>query len=288
MNKEVRIGQRFHSWRVISIDKNKSGGYYICRCVNCGLEKSIRKYSLIGNKYALCPKCGLESIVEANINTILKHWNIDLNGHADLELLKSNPRKSYWFICSNGHNYRKTIREFLDSECPSCKKQRQLSSLNSPEKKFSFAGCYPHLLKFYSPKNNDDPFKIHPYKSIKNYLFTCSRGHNFQISTSEISTGKWCPKCEKELYILKIASYFKQRFSHLKPDINNGVINIVEHKIIIDFRINASKRLVPIEIISKKDDEFKHYRIILTRNLQKDVDTIEKFMLELNPNQVIF
>ena len=90
-SKTIKINDIFHTWQVIS----QAEGYnYNCKCIECGAEKVINKYTLLRNTYALCRKCGVKSILESNIDTILRHWNQNLNGSYTVEEILESPEKT--------------------------------------------------------------------------------------------------------------------------------------------------------------------------------------------------
>lgn len=193
----IEIGNIFHTWEVINKEEGNKNYNYICKCISCGKEKSISKYNLVKNTYALCKECGIKSVLESNIDAILKYWNCDLNGSHTIEELISNPSATYWFTCSKGHNFRKTLRDFSPEHCPTCKKKTIPATV--PSRKFkgkSFAECSPHLLEYWNyRKNKEKPNEVYIDTSKKKYWFTCTEGHEFQLTIKEVLSGKWCVYC---------------------------------------------------------------------------------------------
>lgn len=126
MMNNISIGDTFHTWKVIKKDDKEKYCYnYICQCIGCGDKKIISKYKLLNNSYAICKKCGVKNVLEKNWDLIKKYWNSDLNPIVDIDEILKNPTNLYWFTCPNGHNFKKTIRDFSISKCPSCRKSQE-------------------------------------------------------------------------------------------------------------------------------------------------------------------
>lgn len=315
--KVIKIGDLFHTWEVIQELKNYK---YQCKCINCGSEKTILKYNLLNNSYALCKKCGVKSVLEANISEIMKYWNKDLNNVETPQELLENPSAVYWFTCSKGHNFRKTLKDFDPESCPTCKKQMSHFAGGQPLSKLeseSFADCYPHVLEFWNfRKNKDKPKEVFPKTNKKKYWFTCSEGHEFQRTPFEISQGRWCPYCDNHFTESRLATVCKQMFDAMYDNV------VTEHQFPIEVEINGSSRTLYPDIIiediklaieihgeqHRKFSKMHHgteanfldqldrdkakklwlinhgyrYKIIeATNNFEKDIDNLKNFIVEL-------
>lgn len=115
--KSFNIGDMFMSWKVIAPVPNKKYRY-LCRCIECKSEKEFLKYNLLNGMYSHCKKCAPNFI--KNIPEIRKHWNTELNGVVFTKPQDFDLSKSYWFLCSSGHNYKSSIKYFSETECPQC------------------------------------------------------------------------------------------------------------------------------------------------------------------------
>lgn len=283
MKKDFEVGMQFHTWEVIKEDNTKRNGYYLCKCTKCGAERSIRKYNLLDNSYGLCKNCGLADLLEDNIDLIKTHWNNDLNKEVTLEELKLKTSKTYWFTCSNNHNYKKTIRDFIHDECPTCKKQKMDSDDKAEEiNYYSFAKCYPHLVPYYNRERNIiSPYKLHPSRSKKKYSFTCQYGHEFSRSTFEISEGKWCPCCFEEAYIRKMVHIFENIHNKLNLITAFKHIMLKDFNIVLELKLKIGSSKNKISNISTTKNNFSYKKVLLTGNLKKDVDCIKNIMLQL-------
>lgn len=197
----------YATWKILSNDADRKENV-ICECIICGEKKSIYKYALRSGLYPLCQKCGYNSLIEMNINRINKFWNTDLNGPFNKHNVIVGKRKRFWFKCPNGHNFRKTIKNFCLVGCPSCNCETVtpfMANSNKTQKIFSFVRSnWNEELngsKFYSPKTVND----------KQYWFNCKHGHTFKCSTRELYNGKWCPSCEDNKRRALLIEYTKER-----------------------------------------------------------------------------
>ena len=315
-SKIIKIGSIFHTWEVVS----EAEGYkYNCKCINCGSEKTISKYNLLNNSYALCKNCGVKSVLEANIDEIMKYWNKDLNDAVTIEELFNNPSATYWFTCSKGHNFRKTLRDFTPEACPTCKKNKSFIG-GQPVSKLdgeSFADCYPHVLEFWNfRKNKEKPTDVFPKTDKKKYWFTCSEGHEFERTPHEISKGRWCPYCDNHFTESRLATVCKQMFDAMYDNV------LTEHQFPITVEINGVNRTLYPDIIiediklaieihgeqhrkfsklyhgteanfldqldrdnAKKlwliNNGYRYKAIEATNNFEKDIDKLKEYIVEL-------
>lgn len=123
--KDFKIGDSFLSWVVIELQDAKKYKY-LCRCSECGEERSFNKYNLLRGSYAPCRKCAHLKI--KNISLIKKHWNCELNRAIFTKPQDFSLTHSYWFICDKGHNFKSSIKDFSLDRCLSCKNQLKNST----------------------------------------------------------------------------------------------------------------------------------------------------------------
>lgn len=301
-SKIVKIGDIFHTWEVIS----KAEGYdYNCKCIECGTEKVISKYNLLRNTYAICKKCGVKSVLESNIETILRYWNKDLNDSCSTEDILENPSATYWFTCSKGHNFRKTIRDFTPECCPTCKKLKGSDSKASIKKLdgSTFAQCYPHLMEHWNfRKNKDRPGDVIIDVSKKKYWFNCAEGHEFTRTPNEIRKGLWCPYCSDNFYVerLKIITQTlaEATFDSVQYIETEGLLLIEDRKVVIailneqydnPIRSNYSKPSDFVDTFYEFVKVKRRYQslgydfitLYATNNLEKDIDIMKNTVLNL-------
>lgn len=291
-SKNLKIGDIFHTWEVISEAKNYN---YNCKCIECGDEKVINKYALLNNTYALCKKCGVKSILESNIDTILRYWNKDLNGSYTIEEILENPSTIYWFTCSKGHNFRKTIRDFSPESCPTCKKKGLIATSNIKKLKGdTFAKCYPHLLEYWNyRRNKSTPNEVKVDISKRKYWFTCKEGHEFSRTPNEIKKGLWCPFCADNFYVERLRiitqTLMEATFDGVYYAEDDGVIVSPENLIAIYIKPKNEASVDYDTLFHRKVLESKYtklgYNYIViesSENLENDIDIMKDIVLNLN------
>lgn len=145
-SKSFSIGDCFLTWQVIGPDESKKYKY-ICKCTECGAERSFNKYNLLRGSFAPCKKCA--HIKLKNINLIKKHWNCELNKAIFTKPQDFNLAKSYWFICQNGHNFKSSIKDFSFERCMSCKNEIKNNSSKVQAVQFAleyFTSIFPQVI----------------------------------------------------------------------------------------------------------------------------------------------
>lgn len=276
---------------------------YICKCIECGEEKSISKYNLLRNTYALCKKCGVKSVLEANISEILKYWNKDLNNITNMQEMYDNPSAIYWFTCSKGHNFRKTIRDFSPDQCPTCKKisEPSIKTIKHSSGR-TFAKCYPHLLEYWNyRKNKEKPTEAIIEGNKKRYWFSCSEGHSYQRSIKEVKEGKCCPFCSDNFAEDRMIIISKELMEAMYEDVSiapEGNIILIEdiHVALAiygehHFKFNRSyhqkesnftdQLMLDLRIKRNYTRLGYDFRVVeATKNLKNDIDNLKRTMLE--------
>lgn len=121
---KVHVGDTIGDYEVISKDGNreKYEYYYICKCKNCGFEKSIAYTSLTSAKGVKCNKCNDKF---ARIDFV-KGYKDNLQGKRFGKLLVesfagTNCSHSRWnCICDCGKKEVKSISYLMSNESPMC------------------------------------------------------------------------------------------------------------------------------------------------------------------------
>lgn len=284
----INIGQVFTTWKVLSIGKDYKCE---CECIKCGQKKVISKYMLLNNTYGLCKQCGLESVLEANIDVILQYWNNDLNEVYDVKEIIKNPTKTYWFTCANGHNFKKSLRDFTPESCPKCKRTFDMKPIPKLQGD-TFSNCFPQLVPYWNyRKNKYTPSNVTSKDFSKKFWFMCAKGHEFSRTIKQIQKGSWCPFCNNTFNIRKLEIL---TLEHLKTlgheayyDNDEGIIRIPKTNTIImikpekDFDLDYDTLLRMKKIRTKyKLPPYNFHIITSTNNLENDVDKMKFIVLE--------
>lgn len=125
MGKRIILGDKFLSWEVLKASNNRKY-YYDCVC-SCGVVKQISKYALLNGTFSACNNCGYNYIT--NVADISTYWNSELNNSYFSNISDFNLNKSYWFTCSNGHNFKSKLRNFNLSDCFNCKNKDKIDTI---------------------------------------------------------------------------------------------------------------------------------------------------------------
>jgi very-short-patch-repair endonuclease len=115
-------------------------------------------------------------------------WHITKNGDVKPRDVFKSSRKKYWFTCDNGHDFDIRLNHVTGGNwCPSCHQ--------TPPYERSFASNEERAACWHTTKNGDvKPWDV--FKSArKKYWFTCDNGHDFDMSLSNVTNGKWCSSC---------------------------------------------------------------------------------------------
>ncbi|WP_216638203.1 zinc-ribbon domain-containing protein, partial [Brevibacillus brevis] len=118
------------------------------------------------------------------------HWNYDRNGLLKPENFAPKSRISVWWICKNGHEWKRKISKVVNHRAV-CKVCKSLGFKQSPL-----------LNEWNNTKNHPlTSFDI-AFSSNKKVWWKCIRGHEWQASPNSRhrSNGKIysCPFCKKQ------------------------------------------------------------------------------------------
>lgn len=194
MSKSFDIGDMFLSWKVIERVEPMNKYRYKCSCAGCGEEKIFSKYNLLLGKYAPCRTCARGYIKLTN--NMKENWNSELNGFPIDRLEFLSPSKSYWFLCSNGHNYKSSIKAFNSSKCSSCSNG---SSSSNNMNSVAYELLFETMLHLYAAST------IKKYKD--NVIIVESLGTALILNESDRFTSyRNYYSCEKE-YLVAVEEY---------------------------------------------------------------------------------
>jgi very-short-patch-repair endonuclease len=137
-----------------------------------------------------------------------KYWS-DKNEVKPRDFCKSSSKK-YLFDCVCGHEIDQSLHTITSGYwCGYCGRKKLCDKQYC---KFCFALSFASSdkAKYWSDKNEVKPRDV--FKSTPNkYFFNCKKGHHFDQSLSNITSGKWCRYCinktEQKVYE-KLITYF--------------------------------------------------------------------------------
>ena len=159
-----------HEWQAKIINRNKGTG-----CPYCSGQKVFKGYN------------DLQTINPS----LAKEWNYERNGDLKPESFTANSGKKIWWKCSNGHEWRISIKNRNNgSGCPYCSRQKILKGYNDLET------INPNLAKEWNYEKNGDlkPENFTANSHIKVW-WKCEHGHEWQAIIASRNNGRGCPYC---------------------------------------------------------------------------------------------
>ncbi len=144
-----------------------------------------------------CPYCSGRYIIKGKndlqtINPVLaKEWNYLKNNGLTSVDVTSNSEKKVWWKCSKGHEWQARIADRNSGHgCPYCAGQKVLRGENDLQT------INPTLAKewHYEKNNGLMPTDVMPNSSKKAW-WKCSKGHEWQATIADRSSGCGCPYC---------------------------------------------------------------------------------------------
>ena len=117
-------------------------------------------------------------------------WHTTKNGKVKPRDVFKSTVKKYWFTCNNDHDFDVSLNSVTGGHwCSSCHQ--------TPSYDRSFASNEERAACWHTTKNGDvkprDVFK----SANKKYWFTCNNDHDFYMSPSSVTKGKWCSSCHQ-------------------------------------------------------------------------------------------
>lgn len=174
--------------------REKGKPYYLCQC-SCGSPViSVRKSHLLSKTDPTlscgCTKKTFTSIFDKSPE-LCKYWDYKKNGEKTPENVGIGSKYNAYWLCSNGHSYRRIVNKFIKNHtCPICNK-----TVASQE--YSLAHDFPEIAKEWHPTKNDSlsPQDVCP-GSNKKVWWVCPKGHEYSaMIIKRTKRGQGCPYC---------------------------------------------------------------------------------------------
>ncbi|MBO4627625.1 MAG: hypothetical protein J5645_06590 [Lachnospiraceae bacterium] len=149
-----------------------------------------------------------ENNLQALFPEIAKEWDHKKNGNVLPDMVLSGSEKSFWWICSLGHEWKCTVaaRTNAGRGCPFCAKQKLLVGFND------FATCYPEVAKEWDYEKNLGLRPTDVIGGAKKIWWRCSNNHSYQSTmNSRTSNGTGCPYCSGHKAIEGLTDLFTER-----------------------------------------------------------------------------
>ena len=166
----------------------------LCKWNNIEWVASARGYSSAMEKPACSPSPGRKPrskkrVTESYGDIIEKYWDREKNT-VDPANLSWDNEVLYWWRCSEGHSYEKTIEKRLRHGCPVCHGRLVQPGVND----FASAAG-DKLLSEWSSENGRGP-ETYSRGSNAKVQWRCSRGHEFSMEINRrLRRGDRCPYC---------------------------------------------------------------------------------------------
>lgn len=122
---------------------------------------------------------------------IAKEWNYERNYPLTPENVSYASRKSVWWKCSKGHEWKAVVcnRTISNTSCPYCSGRQSIVGKND------FATVHPHLLEFWDFEKNDILPQNVSSSSGKKVWWRCPEKHSYQATIYDKVNGSNCPYC---------------------------------------------------------------------------------------------
>ena len=171
----------------------------------------------LGNRFrgTHCPFCsGLLATSERNLALLApevsRQWHPSKNqGLTPKDVLPTSKKKAWW-ICNLGHEFERSISAHVsdNGQCPVCRQAKN--------ERNTLAVRYPLVAAKWHPKKNGSltPADVPP-KSGKKVWWKCARGHEWQRTIAQATTGGDCPYC----YPLGERAHGKYNLEFMFPDL---------------------------------------------------------------------
>lgn len=128
---------------------------------------------------------------------LLPQWDPEKNGSLTPDTVTSGSHKPIWWRCSQGHEWRTTVKSRVEgSGCPVCGNRKVISGVND------LATTAPELAKQWHPQKNGalTPERVSG-GSRRKVWWRCDRGHEWQAEIQSRSSGRGCPVCSGKTVI---------------------------------------------------------------------------------------
>ena len=150
-------------------------------------------------KGSSCPICSNQKVLAGynDLQTthpeLAKLWHPTKNGLLTPQMVTYGSGQKVWWQCENGHEWQRAIDQWLKGiGCPYYSGRRAVAG------KTDLATQNPELAKEWHPTKNGEltPQDIRP-KSGKKVWWQCAKGHEWEATIHNRSSGRGCPECAK-------------------------------------------------------------------------------------------
>lgn len=146
-----------------------------------------------------CPYCankrvlpGFNDLATMRPN-LVKEWNYEKNGELTPYDVVYGSKKSVWWICSLGHEWKATIQNrFTGTGCPIC------ANKGTSIRHDSFVNEHPELLEEWDYEKNAESPNDFSGGSSRQVWWKCKKGHSWKAAIVYRCYGTKCPLCSKE------------------------------------------------------------------------------------------
>lgn len=160
-----------HSW----LNKIQNVAISGARCHYCSGHKVLR---------------GFNDITTTNPE-LLQFWDTEKNKEYSPYEVSKGSAKKVWWICKEGHSFKRPIHKMLVNECPYCTNFPKTIATGINDLKTK----NPEVLRLWDyEKNTLDPTTIAPH-SEEIAFWKCDFGHSWEKDIKKITTGERCPYC---------------------------------------------------------------------------------------------
>jgi len=157
-----------------------------------------------------CPYCSGNAVCDDNclatLNPYLaKQWHPTKNGSLMPKDFTTGSPKKVWWRCDKGHEWQAVIKD--RHCCPYCSKRPVACKDNC------LATLNPDLAKqWHLTKNGSLTAKDVTLHSGKRVWWICNKGHEWQATINDRSTGRGCPKCYPQISQLELRIYCELKY----------------------------------------------------------------------------
>ena len=168
-------------------------------------------------KGSACPYCNGSRLLKGHNDLatkspeILKNWNYEKNYIQPDEVTATSSRKVWWRCPTCGNDYLTSVRNkvMFPNSCPYCSHRIPIVDISD------LKSNNPSLSKEWDYEKNGDltPEMVTPM-SGKKVWWKCDKGHSFQASIDNRSSGKGCPFCSGHKVLVGYND-----FAHAHPEL---------------------------------------------------------------------
>lgn len=165
--------QKGHEWQAIIKDRARGNG-----CPYCSGRYPIR---------------GVNDLQTVN-PFLAREWNFEKNNGLTPMDISHYSDKKVWWKCNNGHEWESTVsNRTIGRGCPYCAGKKTLQGYND------LKTISPRIAQEWNYEKNGilkpENFTVHSNKKV---WWKCSRGHEWQATINDRSSGTGCPVCSSE------------------------------------------------------------------------------------------